>query len=75
MPDINEMILKLECFHYSMSLYLNLGYYHIQLSEKLKELVYDYSLLGKYCYKRLPTRVDNSPDNHPQKMNDLFHGF
>ena len=30
---------------------------------------------GKYCYKRLPMGVVNSPDIFQQKMNDLFHGF
>ena len=30
-PKTNEMLLKLEGFKYSTSLYLNMGYYHIQL--------------------------------------------
>ena len=32
-PKINEMLLKLEGFQYAMSLDLNMGYYHIQLSK------------------------------------------
>ena len=35
MPNTNEMLLKLECFKYDTSLDLNMGYYHIQLSENL----------------------------------------
>ena len=31
MPNINEMLLKLEGFQYAMSLDLNIVYYHIQL--------------------------------------------
>ena len=38
MPKINEMLLKLEGFHYDMSLYLNMGYYYIQLSENTSNL-------------------------------------
>ena len=29
----------------------------------------------KYCYKRLPMGVSNSPDIFQKKMNDLFHGL
>ena len=31
--------------------------------------------MGKYCYKRLPIGVSNSPDISQQNMNDLFHGI
>ena len=31
MPNINEMLLKLEGFKYDNSLDLNMGYYHIRL--------------------------------------------
>ena len=33
MPEINEMLLKLEVFQYATPLYLNMGYYHIRLSK------------------------------------------
>ena len=32
MPKINEMLLKLEGFHYAMPLDLNMGYYLIRLN-------------------------------------------
>ena len=32
MPKIREMLLNIEGFKYALSLYLNLGYYHIRLS-------------------------------------------
>ena len=38
MPNINEMLLKLEGFKYAMSLDLNMGYYHIQLSNNTSNL-------------------------------------
>ena len=75
MPNINEILLTLEGFHYTMSLYLNMGYYHTRLSENAGNLCTIIPLWGKYCYKRLPMGVANSPENFQQKMNDLFHGF
>ena len=33
MPNINEMLLKVEGFNYSTLFDLNMGYYYIQLSE------------------------------------------
>ena len=38
MPKINENLLKLEGFQYTTSLDLNMGYYHIQLSENASNL-------------------------------------
>ena len=38
MPKINEKILKLERFQYATSLDLNMGYYHIKLSEDASNL-------------------------------------
>ena len=75
MPKINEMLLKLEGFQYATSLDLNMGYYHIRLSENASNLCTIIIPWGKYRYKRLPMRVANSPDIFQQKMNDLFHAF
>ena len=38
MLKINEILLKLESFKYSTQTDLNMGYYHIQLSENLSNL-------------------------------------
>ena len=75
MPKINEMLLKLEGFQYDTSLYLNKGYYHIQLSKNSSNLFTIILLWIKYWYKRLPMGVANFPDIFQQKMKDLFHGF
>ena len=37
--------------------------------------MYDYYIMGKYRYKRLPMELFNLPDIFQQKMNDIFHGF
>ena len=38
MPEINQMLLKLERFQYAKSLDLNMGYYHIWLSKNTSKL-------------------------------------
>ena len=75
MPKINEMLLKLECFKYATSIYLNMRYYNIQLTEDTYNLCMTIFLWGKYHCKRFPMRVSKSPDIPQQKMNDLFQGF
>ena len=62
MPNISEMILKLEGFQYATSLDLNMGYYHISLSEQAINLYTIILPWGKYGYKHLTMGVSNSPD-------------
>ena len=75
MPNINEMLLKLEGFQYAMSLGLNMGYHHTKLSNNTSILCMIILPRGKYCYKRLPMGVTYYPDIFRQNINDLFHGF
>ena len=46
MPNINEMLFKMEVFQYYVSVDLNMGYYHIQLSENASNLCAIFSLGG-----------------------------
>ena len=62
MTKINEILLKLEVFQYDISLDLNMGYYHIRLSENVSNLWTIIFPWGKYCYKCLPMGVANSPE-------------
>ena len=48
MPKINEILLELEGFRYAMLLDLNMGYYHIQLSENASNLCTIIIPQGKY---------------------------
>ena len=75
MPDINEIILKLEVFQYAMSLNLNIEYYNIRLTEEASNLCMIILPWGKYHYKCLSMGVSNSPENFQQKINDLFQNF
>ena len=75
MPNINEMLLKLEGFQYSTSLYLNMGYQHTQLIYNTSNL---FMIILSWVYhfnKRLPMENANYPDIFQQKMNDLFRAF
>ena len=51
---IREMILKTEGFKYDTSLDLNMGYYHIHLSEEARNLCTIILPWGKYRYRCLP---------------------
>ena len=75
MPKTGEMLLKLEGFNYFTSLDLDMGYYHICLSEEASNLCTIILPWGKYRYKRLTIGVSNSPEIFQEKMNEMFRGF
>ena len=75
MPNINEMLLKLEGLQYVKSLDLDMGYYHIQITEDASNLCTIITSWEKYCHKHLLMGVYNWPDILQQKMNDLFQLF
>ena len=58
-----------------MSLYLNMVYYNIQLSEDESNLCIIVLRWVKYHYKPLTMKVSNSPDIFQQKMSKLFQCF
>ena len=66
-------MLKLEGFKYGTSLDLNMGYYHIELDPKAKELCTIVLPWGKYEYQRLPMGLCNSPDIFQEKMSNLMY--
>ena len=75
MPNINEMLVKLEDFQYAMPLDLNIGYYNILLTEYTSSLCSIITPWGKYHCKHVPMGGSNSPEIFQHKMNDLFQGF
>jgi hypothetical protein len=75
MPKIQNLLLKLEGFKHGTALDLNMGYYHIELSDALKELCTVTTKWGKYEYQRLPMGLCNSPDIFQEKMNNLLDGL
>ena len=52
-----------------------MGYYHIELSDKSKELFTIITQWGKYEYQQLPMGLCNSPDIFQEKMSELFIGI
>ena len=72
-PKIQDLMLKLEGFKYRTSLDLNMGYYHIELDPKGKELCTIVLPWGKYEYQRLPMGLCNSPDICQEKMSNLMY--
>jgi len=71
-PRIQDLLLKLEGFQYATSLDLNMGYYHIELSPRSKELCTIVLPWGKYEYQKLPMGLCNSPDIFQEKMSTLL---
>ncbi len=71
-PKIQDLLLKLEGFKYATSLDLNMGYYHIELSARTKQMCTIVFPFGKFEYQRLPMGLCNSPDIFQEKMSDLM---
>ena len=69
------MLLNLEGFQYATSLELNMGCYHIRLSEKVSNLCTIILTWRKYKYKRLPMGVCKSPEIFQKKMNEISRGI
>ena len=74
-PNIQDLLLKLEGFQYGTSLDLNMGYYHIELSPDSKRICTIVLPWGKYEYQRLPMGLSNSPDIFQDKMSTLMAGL
>ena len=52
-----------------------MGYYHIEISAKSKELCTIVTQWGKYEYQRPPMGLCNSPDIFQEKMSELLIGL
>jgi hypothetical protein len=55
-----------------MTLDLNMGYYHIELSPSSKCLCTIVMPFGKYEFQRLPMGLCNSPDIFQERMYEIF---
>ena len=72
LPRISDTLQELEGFQYATSLDLNMGYYHIVLSDKSSDMCTIVTEFGKYRYKRLPMGVACSPDIFQAKIYELL---
>ena len=69
------MLLNLEGFTYAPLIYLNMGYYHIELSPGAKHICTIVLPWGKYKYQKLTMGVYKSPKIFQEKISELFDGF
>ncbi len=74
-PNIQDLLRKLEGFMYATSLDLNMGYYHITLSPFSRRLCTIVTPWGKYEYQRLPMGLCNSADIFQERMSELMEGL
>ena len=74
-PNIQDMLLNLEGFQCATSLDLNMGYYHLELSARSKQMCTIVFPFGKYEYQRIPMGLCNSPDIFQEKMSELMEGI
>ena len=74
-PNIQDLLLILEILRDGTTLDLNMGYYHIELSAKSKELCTIVNQWVKYEYQRLSMGLCNSPDIFQENMSELFVGL
>jgi len=74
-PNIQDMLMKMEGFQFATSLDLNMGYYHIELTPNSSRLCTIVLPWGKYEYLRLPMGLCNSPDIFQEKMSELMAGL
>ena len=72
LPRIGDILQNLEGFQYATSLDLNMGYYHIRLSDKSSDMCTIITEFGKFCYLRLPMGVSCSPDIFQAKIYELL---
>ena len=75
MPKIQDLLLILEGFPSGTILDLNMGYYHIELSYKSKEMCIIITQWGKYNYQQLPIGLCNSTDIFQENMSEIFVGL
>ncbi len=71
-PNIQDLLMKLEGFQWATTLDLNMGYYHIELCPASKKICTIVLPWGKYEYQVLPMGLLNSPDIFQENMSNLF---
>src|SRR5688572_1720428 len=74
-PEIQDMLQKLEDFMWATSLDLNMGYYHILLTPNASRLCTVVLPWGKYKYMRLLMGLCNSPGIFQEKMSGFMTGL
>jgi hypothetical protein len=75
-PHIQDMLVNLEGFQHATSLDWNMGYCHLELSTKSRELCTTVlPPFGKCEYQRVPMGLCDHPAIFQEKMDELFKGL
>jgi len=72
LPHIQDTLQNLEGFSSATSLDLNMGYYHIRLSDEASDMCTIVTESGLFKYKRMPMGVKCSPDIFQSKIFNLL---
>ena len=75
LPNIDDVIWRMNGFTFATCLDLNRGYYHFVLDEESSKLCGIVLPWGTYCYTRLPQGLMVSSDIFQQKMSHIFAEF
>ena len=73
LPKISDTLQRMEKFQWASAIDLNMGYYHLTLDLKTREICSLIFPWGRYRYKRLPMGAATAPDVFQEKMNNLFN--
>jgi len=73
LPKISDTLQRMEKFQWASAIDLNMGYYHLTLDMKTREICSLIFPWGRYRYKRLPMGAATAPDVFQEKMNNLFN--
>lgn len=72
LPNIDDIIWRMQGFTYATCLDLNRGYYHFVLDDSSQKLCGIILPWGRYCYARLPQGCMPSSDIFQEFMTQVF---
>ena len=72
LPDVKDVLRRMEGFTHATCLDVNMGYYHTLLDKHSQEICSIILPWGKYCYTRLPQGLNCSPDVFQERMDSIF---
>ena len=75
MPNIPELLDKLEGARYFSSIDLGNAYYQVELEEDSKEKTAFSTKTGQYCFNRMPFGIAAAPGTFQELMNKVLEGI
>ena len=72
LPRISDIFNHIDGFTYATSLDLNMGFYHIRMSQAAQRICTTILPWGKYAYERLPMGLSISPDVFQHRMTTIL---